>query len=211
MAEHGAPRPAPQPRAVDGARAASLWARAALGGSRLGAALLSPTGRSPGGRARPAPAPGAPAAVPTSMDAFKGGMSLERLPEGLRPPPPPPHDMGPSFHLARAADPREPLENSASESSDTDLPGKRGSPRRAPSLGGAHPAAWRSAGSPLRRGIRELSFFPGLDLTMNAEIYTHARTHTRSRFQAVSTRQAQSGTDSPCGKGANSTREGKKS
>lgn len=60
------------------------------------------------------------------MDAFKGGMSLERLPEGLRPPPPPPppHDMGPAFHLARAADPREPLENSASESSDTELPEK---------------------------------------------------------------------------------------
>lgn len=66
------------------------------------------------------------------MDAFKGGMSLERLPEGLRPPPPPPHDMGPAFHLARAADPREPLENSASESSDTELPGKRGCPRGAP-------------------------------------------------------------------------------
>lgn len=63
------------------------------------------------------------------MDAFKGGMSLERLPEGLRPPPPP-HDMGPAFHLARAADPREPLENSASESSDTELPGKRRSPAR---------------------------------------------------------------------------------
>ncbi|XP_059999628.1 pituitary homeobox 1 [Lagenorhynchus albirostris] len=59
------------------------------------------------------------------MDAFKGGMSLERLPEGLRPPPPPPPpDMGPAFHLARAADPREPLENSASESSDTELPEK---------------------------------------------------------------------------------------
>lgn len=57
-------------------------------------------------------------------------MSLERLPEGLRPPPPP-HDMGPAFHLARAADPREPLENSASESSDTELPGKRGSTRGA--------------------------------------------------------------------------------
>ncbi|KAI4569821.1 hypothetical protein MJT46_007115 [Ovis ammon polii x Ovis aries] len=56
------------------------------------------------------------------MDAFKGGMSLERLPEGLRPPPPQPHDMGPAFHLARTADPREPLENSASESSDTELP-----------------------------------------------------------------------------------------
>lgn len=68
------------------------------------------------------------------MDAFKGGMSLERLPEGLRPPPPP-HDMGPAFHLARAADPREPLENSASESSDTELPGKRRSPaRRAQSM-----------------------------------------------------------------------------
>lgn len=90
------------------------------------------------------------------MDAFKGGMSLERLPEGLRPPPPPPHDMGPSFHLARAADPREPLENSASESSDADLPGKRGSPRRACSLR-AHRAAWHAAGSPLRLGS-ELSF-----------------------------------------------------
>lgn len=73
------------------------------------------------------------------MDTFKGGMSLERLPEGLRPPPPP-HDMGPAFHLARAADPREPLENSASESSDTELPGKHGSPR------GAH-GACRDAGS----------------------------------------------------------------
>uniref|UniRef100_G1Q6Z1 OAR domain-containing protein n=1 Tax=Myotis lucifugus TaxID=59463 RepID=G1Q6Z1_MYOLU len=50
------------------------------------------------------------------MDAFKGVMSLERLLEGLRPRQPPPHDMGPAFHLARATDPREPLENSASES-----------------------------------------------------------------------------------------------
>lgn len=76
------------------------------------------------------------------MDAFKGGMSLERLPEGLRPPQPPPHDMGPAFHLARAADPREPLENSASESSDTELPGKRGARE-------AHmePAPARGAGS----------------------------------------------------------------
>ncbi|EDL41229.1 pituitary homeobox 1 isoform X1 [Mus musculus] len=72
------------------------------------------------------------------MDAFKGGMSLERLPEGLRPPPPPPHDMGPSFHLARAADPREPLENSASESSDADLPDKeRGGEAKGPEDGGA--------------------------------------------------------------------------
>lgn len=124
VAQPRALSPVLQPGEIDGARASPLWARAALGGSRLGAALLSPTGRSPGGRALPAPAPGAPFAVPTSMDAFKGGMSLERLPEGLRPPPPPPHDMGPSFHLARTADPREPLENSASESSDADLPGK---------------------------------------------------------------------------------------
>lgn len=165
VAQPRAPCPVLQPREIDGARASSLWARAALGGSRLGAALLSPTGRSPGGRALPAPAPGAPFAVPTSMDAFKGGMSLERLPEGLRPPPPPPHDMGPSFHLARTADPREPLENSASESSDADLPGKSGlapltpHPRSASSLR-THRAAWHAAGSPLRLGSEELSFFP---------------------------------------------------
>jgi hypothetical protein len=116
------------------------------------------------------------------MDAFKGGMSLERLPEGLRPPPPPPHDMGPAFHLARAADPREPLENSASESSDTELPGKRGS------RCGAH-GAYRGAGSreqglaPAPRSQvpsppqerQELSFPSCLDLTVNAEIYTHAK------------------------------------
>lgn len=104
------------------------------------------------------------------MDAFKGGMSLERLPEGLRPPPPPPHDMGPAFHLARAADPREPLENSASESSDTELPGKRGSPRRAH---GTYPCAgskaWLPRGAarfPLRpRRVRSF-LFPSLDLTV---------------------------------------------
>lgn len=157
-----------------------MWARAALGGSRLGAALLSPTGRSPGGRALPAPAPGAPVAVPTSMDAFKGGMSLERLPEGLRPPPPPPHDMGPSFHLARAADPREPLENSASESSDTDLPGKSGFPQRASSLR-AHPAAWHTTGSLLRLGSEELSFFP-----RSRPDGERGNLHTRSHFQTVS-------------------------
>ncbi|XP_074069622.1 pituitary homeobox 1 [Macrotis lagotis] len=56
------------------------------------------------------------------MDSFKGGMGLERLPEGLRPPPP--HDLSSSFHLARASDSREPLENSASESSDTEVPEK---------------------------------------------------------------------------------------
>lgn len=95
------------------------------------------------------------------MDAFKGGMSLERLPEGLRPPPPP-HDMGPAFHLARAADPREPLENSASESSDTELPGKRGSPR------GAHRA---EPGA--RSGEREAG--PGAGAARSGSLYTQER------------------------------------
>ncbi|OBS83001.1 hypothetical protein A6R68_23015 [Neotoma lepida] len=86
------------------------------------------------------------------MDAFKGGMSLERLPEGLRPPPPPPHDMGPSFHLARAADPREPLENSASESSDTDLPDKeRGGEAKGPEDGGAGNAGCGGAEDPAKK------------------------------------------------------------
>lgn len=125
------------------------------GGRPLRHCALVPAGRSQGGRARPAPAPGASATVPASMDAFKGGMSLERLPEGLRPPQPPPHDMGPAFHLARAADPREPLENSASESSDTELPGKLGSPRGARGASPAHGAgsrAWppRLASGPVR-------------------------------------------------------------
>lgn len=105
------------------------------------------------------------------MDAFKGGMSLERLPEGLRPPPPP-HDMGPAFHLARATDPREPLENSASESSDTELPGKRGCPRgrREPGAGPGRPR--RTAGLPPRpRSVRTLPC-PILRLGMNAETYT---------------------------------------
>lgn len=113
------------------------------------------------------------------MDAFKGGMSLERLPEGLRPPPPP-HDMGPAFHLARAADPREPLENSASESSDTELPGKRRSPaRRAQSMlgrraRGVGSGAWcprRAVKLSVRpRSVRTFPF-PILHLTVNAEIY----------------------------------------
>lgn len=98
------------------------------------------------------------------MDAFKGGMSLERLPEGLRPPPPP-HDMGPAFHLARAADPREPLENSASESSDTELPGKRGSPRGAH---GAEPGARSGQQGPGPRVAPSVSLYapgaPGLFL-----------------------------------------------
>ncbi|XP_011945697.1 PREDICTED: pituitary homeobox 1 isoform X1 [Cercocebus atys] len=109
-------------------------------------------GRSQGGGARPAPAPGAPAAVPTSMDAFKGGMSLERLPEGLRPPPPPPHDMGPAFHLARPADHREQLENSASESSDTELPEKeRGGESKGPEDSGTGGTGCGSADDPAKK------------------------------------------------------------
>ncbi|NXR49218.1 PITX1 protein, partial [Hippolais icterina] len=51
------------------------------------------------------------------MDSFKGGMNLERLPESLRPQPS--HDMASSFHLQRSSEPRDPIDNSASESSDT--------------------------------------------------------------------------------------------
>lgn len=92
------------------------------------------------------------------MDAFKGGMSLERLPEGLRPPPPQPHDMGPAFHLARTADPREPLENSASESSDTELPGKSGSPRGARGTTRASRAAPRSRARSTLQEREDLAF-----------------------------------------------------
>uniref|UniRef100_A0A8C3RZ70 Homeobox protein n=1 Tax=Chelydra serpentina TaxID=8475 RepID=A0A8C3RZ70_CHESE len=56
------------------------------------------------------------------MDSFKGGMNLERLPESLRPQPS--HDMAASFHLQRSSESRDPIENSASESSDTEVPGK---------------------------------------------------------------------------------------
>uniref|UniRef100_G3UEK4 Homeobox protein n=1 Tax=Loxodonta africana TaxID=9785 RepID=G3UEK4_LOXAF len=86
------------------------------------------------------------------MDAFKGGMSLERLPEGLRSPPPPPHDIGPAFHLARATDPREPLENSASESSDTELPEKeRGGEPKGPEDSGASGAGCGGAEDPAKK------------------------------------------------------------
>lgn len=51
-----AARSAPQPRAVHGAGVASLRARAALGGSRLGAALLSPqVAARAAGRVQPRP------------------------------------------------------------------------------------------------------------------------------------------------------------
>ncbi|XP_073429904.1 pituitary homeobox 1 [Dendrobates tinctorius] len=58
-----------------------------------------------------------------------GGMNLERLPESLRPQPP--HDMASNFHLPRSAETRDPVENSASESSDTELAEKdrSGEPR----------------------------------------------------------------------------------
>lgn len=55
------------------------------------------------------------------MDSFKGGMNLERLPESLRPQPS--HDMASNFHLQRSTETRDPIENSASESSDTELAG----------------------------------------------------------------------------------------
>uniref|UniRef100_A0A8B9IE46 Pituitary homeobox 1 n=1 Tax=Anser cygnoides TaxID=8845 RepID=A0A8B9IE46_ANSCY len=70
------------------------------------------------------------------MDSFKGGMNLERLPESLRPQPS--HDMASSFHLQRSSEPRDPIENSASESSDTEVPEKRGAGRAG--LGGVWPA-----------------------------------------------------------------------
>ncbi|NXE63801.1 PITX1 protein, partial [Calcarius ornatus] len=57
------------------------------------------------------------------MDSFKGGMNLERLPESLRPQPS--HDMASSFHLQRSSEPRDPIDNSASESSDTEVPAKK--------------------------------------------------------------------------------------
>ncbi|NWW33023.1 PITX1 protein, partial [Brachypodius atriceps] len=61
------------------------------------------------------------------MDSFKGGMNLERLPESLRPQPS--HDMASSFHLQRSSEPRDPIDNSASESSDTEVPGNPPPPR----------------------------------------------------------------------------------
>ncbi|KAM9603681.1 pituitary homeobox 1 isoform 2-T2 [Morphnus guianensis] len=73
--------------------------------------------RHPAAAERTARQPGAPA-----MDSFKGGMNLERLPESLRPQPS--HDMASSFHLQRSSEPRDPIENSASESSDTEVPEK---------------------------------------------------------------------------------------
>ncbi|KAF7249414.1 Pituitary homeobox 1 [Varanus komodoensis] len=57
------------------------------------------------------------------MDSFKGGMNLERLPDSLRPPQAS-HDVASSFHLQRSSDARDPIQNSASESSDTEGPGK---------------------------------------------------------------------------------------
>lgn len=56
---------------------------------------------------------------------------MERLPESLRPQPS--HDMASSFHLQRSSEPRDPIENSASESSDTEVPGNPpAAPARSP-------------------------------------------------------------------------------
>nr|KAF6349690.1 paired like homeodomain 1 [Myotis myotis] len=60
--------------------------------------------------------------------------------------------MGPAFHLARAADPREPLENSASESSDTELPEKeRGGEPKGPEDSGAGGAGCGGAEDPAKK------------------------------------------------------------
>ncbi|KFW78999.1 Pituitary homeobox 1 [Manacus vitellinus] len=69
------------------------------------------------------------------MDSFKGGMNLERLPESLRPQPS--HDMASSFHLQRSSEPRDPIDNSASESSDTEVPGVKARAGRG-AAAGAH-------------------------------------------------------------------------
>ncbi|NXW43158.1 PITX1 protein, partial [Nyctiprogne leucopyga] len=79
------------------------------------------------------------------MDSFKGGMNLERLPESLRPQPS--HDMASSFHLQRTSEPRDPIENSASESSDTEVPG------RGAAAGRGHARARSCVRSPRRWGL----------------------------------------------------------
>ncbi|XP_058852549.1 pituitary homeobox 1-like isoform X2 [Acipenser ruthenus] len=49
-----------------------------------------------------------------------GGMNLDSIPEAVRPPPA--RDMASTFHLPRSSDSaREPIENSSSESSDTEI------------------------------------------------------------------------------------------
>ncbi|XP_008630882.1 PREDICTED: pituitary homeobox 1 [Corvus brachyrhynchos] len=85
------------------------------------------------------------------MDSFKGGMNLERLPESLRPQPS--HDMASSFHLQRSSEPRDPIDNSASESSDTEVPEKERSGEQKNEDGAADDPAKqkkqrRGAGSP---------------------------------------------------------------
>lgn len=53
---------------------------------------------------------------------FKGGMNLDRIAEAVRAPPA--RDVAPAFHLPRTSNSsRETLENSSSESSDTELAG----------------------------------------------------------------------------------------
>lgn len=54
--------------------------------------------------------------------SLQGGMNLDRIAEAVRAPPP--RDVAPAFHLPRAShSSRETLENSSSESSDTELAG----------------------------------------------------------------------------------------
>ncbi|XP_070790004.1 pituitary homeobox 1 isoform X2 [Pituophis catenifer annectens] len=88
------------------------------------------------------------------MDSFKGGMNLERLPDSLRTPQPS-HDMASSFHLQRSSEGREPIENSASESSDTEVPGKPavwgGGVPRGPTPSGAQKSEEGSADDPAKK------------------------------------------------------------
>lgn len=54
--------------------------------------------------------------------SLQGGMNLDRIAEAARAPPP--RDVAPAFHLPRTSNSsRDTLENSSSESSDTDLAG----------------------------------------------------------------------------------------
>lgn len=54
--------------------------------------------------------------------SLQGGMNVDRIAEAARAPPP--RDVAPAFHLPRTSNSsRDTLENSSSESSDTDLAG----------------------------------------------------------------------------------------
>lgn len=106
------------------------------------------------------------------MDSFKGGMNLERLPDSLRTPQAS-HDMASSFHLQRSSEGREPIENSASESSDTEVPGK--------------PAAWGGGVPRFSRKEAEKTAPPPLPARPPSSLQWRARSGERSRIQNRST------------------------